>query len=451
MGRETAVLELARAIEKYGTGAKHDLSSIALRTEYSHGPGGQLSWPGVDPVMFNAAMGPETILSQIPTKESVNTDPTYAILTGVQDDIGENKSAPCDDAPVAGLMKSCIQHSVFGRYEIATDQIELNRLGQRVDRADPLDLSLVGSAIGDAGIFGNANPASPADLLTSEVARVMWERNVAFFRILARQLIIGSPANNAAAGGYKELTGIQLLVNTGHVDAISGVACPAVDSYVRNFGYARIDADGGNTVAEVTNIWYQLRFRARRMGLMPVRWIIAMREQLFYAMTEIWPCAYSTYRCTTSAGNQATRRRDADGQHARRDAGGQLPPDRRPASGRGVRRRHPGDDSHDERIGCRGLFRKRHLLPPDVGCRRAFRAVPGILPVRQRGHPQGAQHGWAGDHRGRVPHVAAPDEPVLAVAVEDRAASRAAHAVPRRAATERGVLPGRARARRLPG
>lgn len=306
MGNEAAVLELARAIEKtIGTGAKHDLSSISLRTSYTHGPGGQLSWPGVDPVLFNASMGPESILSRIPTKESLYTDPTYAILTGVTDDTGSEKSLPCDDAPVAGLMKSCIQHAVFGRYERATQQIEINRLGQKIDRADPMDLTIAGSPIGDAGIFGLSNPATPVDVLTNEVSRLMWERNVSFFRILARQLIVGSPANNAAGGGYSELTGIQLLVNTGHVDALTGVACPAVDSYMRNFNYARIDTNGGNTVAEITNIWYQLRFRARRMGLMPVRWIIAMREQLFYALTEVWPCAYSTYRCVTSAGNQA--------------------------------------------------------------------------------------------------------------------------------------------------
>lgn len=290
--------------QRMGTSWKHDLSSVSLRTEYSHGPGGQLSWPGVDPVLFNASMGVESLLSRIPTSESLYTDPTYAILTGVTGDSGNEKVNPCDDAPVAGLMKSCITHAVFGRYERATDQIELNRLGQRTDRADPMDLTLVGSPLGDSGIFGQADPATPGDILENEVSRLFWERNTSFFRLLAGQLWLGNPTNNSAGLGYKELTGLQSLVRTGYIDAISGTACPAVDSYVRNFGYFRVDTNGGNLVAEITNVWYQLRYRARRMQLMPVRWVIAMREQLFNAITEVWPCAYMTFRCQTSAGNE---------------------------------------------------------------------------------------------------------------------------------------------------
>jgi hypothetical protein len=33
------------------------------------------------------------------------------------------------------------------------------------------------------------------------------------------------------------------------------------------------------------------------MGLNPVKWVIAMRETLFYELTEGWPCNYMTYRC----------------------------------------------------------------------------------------------------------------------------------------------------------
>ena len=291
--------------QRYGVSYKHDLSTVSpITTGYSHGPGGRLTFPGVDPTIFNAMIGNTSIISMLPATPSLYTDPTYYTLTGVTDDTGSEMEDVCDDAPEAGLMKACLTHSVFGRYERATQQLELNRLGQRNDRADPLDLTLVGSPIDQAGIFGSGSfdPATPGDLLTNEVSRKFWERNVSFYRLLSRQLWRGNPANNSAGGGYKEMTGIDLLINTGFVDAETGVACPSLDSYVANFNHTRIDSSTSDIVAALTNMFYQLKFRAERAGLGNVRWVIAMREQLFYELTAIWPCSYLSYRCAVSPG-----------------------------------------------------------------------------------------------------------------------------------------------------
>ncbi|KKK49488.1 hypothetical protein LCGC14_3134550, partial [marine sediment metagenome] len=96
---------------------------------------GVLSFPGVDPVAFHTIMGNRSIMGQLPTKGSPYTNPTYYTITGVQGDTGDEKNTVCEDAPTAGLMKACLTTSVFGRYERATPELELNRLGQRNDRA----------------------------------------------------------------------------------------------------------------------------------------------------------------------------------------------------------------------------------------------------------------------------------------------------------------------------
>ncbi len=36
------------------------------------------------------------------------------------------------------------------------------------------------------------------------------------------------------------------------------------------------------------------------MGLMPVDFRLAMRWSAFYQLTEVWPCAYNTYRCVAA-------------------------------------------------------------------------------------------------------------------------------------------------------
>lgn len=312
MGAEALLESLAQALapmitqnvgRQFGVALKHDTTGTPGNV-YSHGPGGSLTYPGVDPVLFSSIMGADSIIGQIPTSPSLYTNPTYETITGVLDITGSEMNAVCDNAPTAGLMKGCITTSVFGRYERATPVIDVTRLGQRIDRADPIDLRLANSPMAMGGMFATAASVSPLpnDIFTNEVQRKFWERNVAMHRLMAKQVWIGNPATgNSAGGGYQEMTGIQLLVNTGYVDAVTGQACPSIDSYVVNASYARIDANATNTVARITDVYHQLKQRARRAGVDPVRWIMAMRSNLFYELSAIWPCAYLTFRCTTAS------------------------------------------------------------------------------------------------------------------------------------------------------
>lgn len=282
-----------------GVGYKHDSGGSPISVGYTHGPGGNLSFPGVDPVVFHTVVGNRGILGQLPTVGSPYMNPTYPIITGVSAASGSEKTDVCDDAPVAGLMATCIITSVFGRYERATQEIELNRLNQRVDRADPMDLTLVGSPIAESGIFtsGPGNPNPPSDLLRNETARKFWELGVAFARLLAVQVWQGNPANNTSGGGYKEMTGLDILIGTGHVDAQTGTACAAADSDVKDFNYLNVADNGSDVVNALTYIYYTRKDLADRTGVQPVRWVWCMRPEVFYELTAVWPCAYMTYRC----------------------------------------------------------------------------------------------------------------------------------------------------------
>lgn len=312
---ERAVLEALAAVmapilasqqaRQYGIGYKHDASGTPIAVGYSHGPGGNFSFPGVDPAVFHTAVGNMGILGQLPATPSVNANPTYYVLTGVQDITGNEKSTVCENAPTAGLKKSCLITSVFGRYERATAEIELNRLGKLNDRADPMDLTLVGSPIHQSGVFatGPRSPASPADLLQNEFSQKMWELNVAVHRQLSQQLWVGNPANNSAGGGYMEMTGLQQLITTGYVDAQTGTTCPSVDSDLKDFGCQSINVQA-NQATLVAMLSALLRTRmdlAFRTGVAPVRFLLAMRPELFWEITAMWACAYFTDRCTVVA------------------------------------------------------------------------------------------------------------------------------------------------------
>lgn len=285
-----------------GVGFKHDASGSPITVGYSHGPGGNLSYPGVDNRVFHTVVGNRGILGQLPVTASVFTNPTYAVVTGVQADVGGEKTEVCDTPPVAGLMKSGMLTSVFGRYERATRELELNRLGQRVNPADPMDLTLVGSPIHATGLFdtGVGNPSTPNDVLANEVSRKFWERNVSFHRLLSVQVWQGNPSNNTSGGGYKEMTGLDMLVTTGHRDAETGTVLPSVDSLVMNFGSQLILSSGTELVEAITYMVRSRKDLAERTGVMPVRWVLAMTQHAFFQITEVWPCAYLSYRCSFS-------------------------------------------------------------------------------------------------------------------------------------------------------
>lgn len=289
-------------------GRKHTAPGSPISIGYSHGPGGLLTFPGVDNTVFHTIMGNTSIIGTLPTMPSVETNPTFLTLTGVGDDTGDEPDEPCDDAPVGGLLTGCMLTSVFGRYERQTPELDIRRLGQRIDRSDPLDLALVGSPIASAGLFntGPQDARAPSDVLTNEVSRKFWERNISLWRLLSRQLWTGNPQNNlGSSGGYKELTGFNLLINTGHVDIQTAAACPEMDSHISSFGYQSIDGENSDIVAHFTNVWHQLNHRARGMGLNPVRWVVAMKPEMFWQLTSIWPCSYYTYRCLTSPGMES--------------------------------------------------------------------------------------------------------------------------------------------------
>lgn len=289
-------------------GYKHDAPGTPITVGYSHGPGGNLAFPGVDNTLFHTIMGSRSLLGQLPATPSLFTNPTFMTLTGVTDETGTEPDGVCDPGPTAGLLKSCILTAPFGRYKRQTEELELDRIGQRVDRADPMDLTLVGSPLAEGGVFGEGPGGvepPPGDLLTNEVQRKFWERNVTIYRLLSRQLWTATPANNVGAGGYREFAGFETLVNTGNVDAETGQACAAVDSFLSDFSHQRIDIAPGadNIVDALTRLYYEVVDRADRTGVQPVRWVFAMRPQLFYELTAIWPCSYLTYRCQV-AGNE---------------------------------------------------------------------------------------------------------------------------------------------------
>jgi hypothetical protein len=281
-------------------GEKHDATGTPT-TVYGHGMDsnamGLFTYPGVDPDVFHTIVGAEQgIIGQLPKFPSIYTDPTFFSITGIQADVGAEPTTVCGVAPTAGYMKGCKLVSPFGRYRRQTREIYLDRIGQRMDLADPSYLQLANPLPG--GQWGSMNPQFPGgtNFLMNEIAKLHIEMGFSLNNLLNRQLYVGSPANNNGEA-YKEMAGFDAQIVAAQVDAETNTACPSLYSDIKDFAYGHVDATNSAIVDVMTAMWRYVGSIADMTNMAPVKWVWAMRRDLFYELTDIWPCRYLTYRC----------------------------------------------------------------------------------------------------------------------------------------------------------
>lgn len=281
---------------------KHDLpAGYTITTNLLHGPNGIFGAAGVDQQIFSTRVRPTGISSVLPAKASMFTNPIVGYLTGFTDDEdADEKTYPCDDPLEAGSLKSCFQTSQFGRFERKTDTLELNKLGQRVNRGEFDDLILVNEPL-MTGDFGTPTvPGTFGSAFASELNARLMTVGVAFQNMIGRVNWTGNPTNNTS-GGYAEYNGYEQLITTTHTDALTGVSCPSLASDVKDANYKTVESDATDIFSYLTMIYRFVRHNARTMGFEPVQWMFVMRGDLFQQLVDYWPCVYATYRCSTAA------------------------------------------------------------------------------------------------------------------------------------------------------
>lgn len=266
---------------------------------FAHGPTGLFSVAGMQQNVFSAMMLPGGgLANELPVYTSNLIDPIRQLITGVGAATGSNPTNVCDDPKTAGFLYACATAFVFGRLSMQSPVFDVDNFG-RERRGERFDLRLIGS---NPSAQSPLNPTIRDNALSrslnSDIAANMYALAVAWQREVGRLTFTGNPANNTAGGGYKEFKGLDILINTGYTDAIAGGACAAVDSYVVDFS-ASITASAANTIKLFTNAYRYVKSRARLAGLEPVKFAIVLRPEAYYELTEIWPCAYATYRCGT--------------------------------------------------------------------------------------------------------------------------------------------------------
>lgn len=290
----------ARALAEGGEITRKAQTVGAPVGPYIHGPGGLFGVRGLErDVISTFTQMTGSLGETLPIQGSRDTNPLFPYITGFIRSDTQEKNAVCDDPEEAGNFKTCILTTVFGRKEYKTRQMEVNKIGQRINRGEFLDLNLVNTPLVNsmAGLMSNFYGLRGQDaiLAGNEVAMRMAEVGVAFQRWYCPQVFTGNPANSRAGGGYKEFMGLDLLISTTKVDALTGQACPSLRSDVKSFSYRNITSSTDpNIYRTLSSMMYILENKAKQQNLAPVEFAIVMRSQLFWELTRIWPLEYNT-------------------------------------------------------------------------------------------------------------------------------------------------------------
>lgn len=313
-------------VDNGAIGVKNDtVQSTFMQPPHGYNPnwgntGGLFTRPGITPGMFSAVPAiVGGLLAQLYAGTTNLINPEYEVITGVQASSGSNPTSFCGTPPIAGNAKVGTTRAAFGEFFMGTEKIELNKAGGRVNVGD-MDRVLLNNVATQSAILPDILRAPD---INSEIGLFIYRFGITALRVMSRVMFSGNNTlsnSNTEIGFIKEFDGFDRLIKTGYLDLESGNAITAMDSIIKDFSDEDATDSSTGIVDLIAQVDYQLTDLARRTGLDPLQYGIAMRPDLFWALTQVWPCSYLTNNCGVADGDTGRVIVDAAQQVEMRDS-----------------------------------------------------------------------------------------------------------------------------------
>lgn len=261
---------------------------------YAYSEGGLFGSCKQDPVLINALVGPMGYEAKLQFVGTATENPIVQSLTQIESG-GYAQESVCADCG-APTIKRCAQTACFGRICQQTNEVLFDELGLMANN-NVRQLALYGNITDPAGNVLIGQGDAITDMFTLHVLAAAYNLR----RRLGQLWWTGNPASNA--GGYAEFPGFDLLINTGHQDALTGVACDGLDSVVNTFSNQIVGATGSaSVVAAVSGLIRSIRYRIQAAGFSTDGAVIdiVMHPTLWDCVADAWACEYGV-NCATGA------------------------------------------------------------------------------------------------------------------------------------------------------
>jgi hypothetical protein len=246
---------------------------------------------GIDREVISAMMHWTGLTEHIPKVGVRTMELLLPFITGVEPTSTTEAQYECDDC-ISGESEACIQHFPTGRVCRETQTMTPDRIIERLNTGD-IDLVLLNDMLGNESpwhpgdSFGSMTGAQLMQIATAWA--LLFELPPLFMHALAPMTYTGNPANNIA-NGYREFRGLDLLINTGFVDAFTNVTCPALDSDIKNFAYGDVETVVNPSLHQILEMAaYYVLHNARAQRLTPATWAIVMRPELWQIYSGLIP------------------------------------------------------------------------------------------------------------------------------------------------------------------
>lgn len=145
---------------------------------YYTGPTSLFGVAGLERDIISTRIQPMGLADRLPVQMTNLMTPLFPYFTGFTASTGAEADGVCDDPPTVGAGKNCIQTAQFGRFSRQTRTLEINRLGQQINRGEFMDLRFMNDPLvgGMGGITmpsntptGGLNPRQEALMRFMEV------------------------------------------------------------------------------------------------------------------------------------------------------------------------------------------------------------------------------------------------------------------------------------------
>ena len=141
--------------------------------------------------------------------------------------------------------------------------LNIKYAGQVINRGEFRDNVLLGSPQGDIPMPG---PVNWQRVFQTEYEYKIGELFAGYARDYARNVYTGNAGTTAGSQGYIQYNGLDRQIQANKRDAVTGVACAAVDSLVLDLNGASINTAGGTIYALLANVVNNYERLAEQLG-----------------------------------------------------------------------------------------------------------------------------------------------------------------------------------------
>lgn len=244
---------------------------------------------GIDPEVVSTMMHWGGIADILPRDPVRTLEEFLPFITGVEPTSSTEPTTECGDC-ISGESESCIQHYPTAKVCRETKPMTLQKAIERLNRGD-IDLQLLNDQLGsDSPWHPGALAMTQESIMQVATAwALLFELPPLFMQALSPMVYDGNPVNNNG-NAYREFRGLQLLVNTGFVDAFANIACAGLDSDVKNFNFGDVETETNPSFFEMLEMaHFYVANNARGQRLSPVTWVVTMRPELWQILSGLIP------------------------------------------------------------------------------------------------------------------------------------------------------------------